>query len=169
MRFSGLITANENDGLGRCGLKLAAGQQTGSWSLFYSADQAIYVDPANPKRSLGLFTNIGLADDGPSPIRWSANVGLGGSSPLSNRPLDTFGIGYSHVEYSTPVKNLAPILLPVGNDDAVELFYNIAVTPWFRLTPDLQILMPARERTFPPGATVIDTAVVLGLRGKIEF
>lgn len=145
------------------------GTDTGSWSLFYSADQALYVDPCNEKRSFGVFTNIGLADNGPSPVRWSANVGLGGSSPLSSRPLDTFGIGYSHVEYSDPVQNLAPILLPIGNDDAVELFYNIAVTPWFRVTPDIQFLMPARERTLPPGATDIDTAVVFGLRGKVEF
>lgn len=151
------------------GLMIATGRQTGSWSLFYAADQALYVDPSNPKRSFGLFTNIGIADNGPSPVRWSANVGLGGSSPISTRPLDTFGIGYSHVEYSTPVQTLAPVLLPIGNDDAVEVFYNIAVTPWFRLTPDLQILMPARDRTFPPGATAIDTAVVFGLRGKIEF
>jgi len=148
---------------------ITTGRQTGSWSMFYSADQALYVDPSNPKRSYGLFTNLGLADNGPSPVRWSANVGLGGSAPVSSRPLDTFGIGYSHVGYSGPVKNLAPVLLPIGNDDAVELFYNIAVTRYFRITPDLQILMPARERTLPPGAQEIDTAVVFGLRGKIDF
>lgn len=151
------------------GLVLATGQETGSWSVFYSADQALYVDPCNAKRSFGLFTNLGLADNGPSPIRWSANAGLGGSSPVASRPLDTFGVGYSHVGYSDPVKDLAPVLLPVGNDDAVELFYNIAVTPWFRLTPDIQFLIPARERTLPPGAQNIDNAVVFGLRGKIEF
>jgi hypothetical protein len=43
---------------------------------FNSADSAFYVDPSNSARSRGLFTNVGLADDGPSPIRWSANVGL---------------------------------------------------------------------------------------------
>lgn len=148
---------------------IVTGTETGSWAFLYAADQALYVDPSNPKRSFGLFTNLGVADNGPSPIRWSANVGLGGSSPVSSRPLDTFGVGYSHVAYSDPVKDLAPILLPVGNDNAVELFYNIAVTPWFRVTPDIQFLMPARERTLPPGAMEIDTAVVFGLRGKIEF
>lgn len=144
-------------------------QDTGSWSVFYSADQALFVDPCNPKRSWGLFTNIGLADDGPSPVRWSANVGLGGSSPFQSRPLDTFGVGYSYVGYSSPVKELAPVLLPVQDDQAVEVFYNYAVTPWFHLTPDLQVLIPARERTLPPGAQSIDTAVVLGLRAKITF
>ena len=151
------------------GAVVTFGKSTGSWAIVYSADQALYVDPTNPKRSWGLFTNIGLADNGPSPVRWSANVGVGGSSPLVTRPLDTFGIGYSYVGYSSPVKDLAPKLLPIGNDQAVELFYNIAVTPWFRVTPDLQVLIPARERTLPPGAKNIDTAVVFGLRAKIDF
>lgn len=151
------------------GLKFLTGTETGSWSMTYSADQALYVDPGNPNRSWGLFTNIGLADDGPSPIRWTANVGLGGSSPILSRPLDTFGIGYAYVNYSTPIQQMAPILLPVGNDHIVELFYNYAVTRWFRLTPDFQVLVPAREQTLPPGSQPINTALVLGLRAKIDF
>ena len=151
------------------GAVVTFGQTSGSWSVCYSADQALYVDPANSTRTWGLFSNVGLADNGPSPIRWAANIGIGGSSPLMTRPLDTFGIGYSYVGYSSPVKELAPKLLPIGSDQAVELFYNFAVTPWFRVTPDLQIVMPARERTLPPGASNIDTAIVFGLRAKIDF
>ena len=151
------------------GLLVSTGTETGSWSITYSADQALWVDPSNPLRSWGLFTNIGLADNGPSPVRWSANVGLGGSSPIVSRPLDTFGIGYSLVNYSTPVQQIAPNLIPIDDDHAVELFYNYAVTPWFRLTPDLQVIVPARQQTLPPGAQPIDTALVLGLRAKIEF
>lgn len=148
---------------------VTVGQETGSWSLVYTADQALYVDPCNSKRSWGVFTNIGIADNGPSPIHWSANIGVGGSSLITTRPLDTFGIGYSYVGYSSPVKDLAPVLLPVRDDQAVEMYYNIAVTPWFHLTPSLQFLVPARERTRPPGAEAIDTAVVVGLRAKIDF
>lgn len=153
------------------GLRIASGTQTGSWSIVYSADQALYVDPSNPQRHWGLFTNIGLADNGPSPVRWSANVGLGGSSPLTSRPLDTFGVGYSYVNYSTPVQQLAPIFLPIGNDQVVEMFYNIAITPWFHLTPDFQVVMPALQQTLPlpPGPQQIDTAVVVGVRAKIDF
>lgn len=151
------------------GLVVVTGQQVGSWSLFYSGDQALYVDPNNPQRHWGLFSNIGLADNGPSPIRWSANVGLGGSSPIVSRPLDTFGVGYSYVGYSSPIKNLAPALLPIQDDHAVELFYNYAVTPWFHLTPDMQIVTPALERTPFDGRQSINTALVLALRAKIDF
>jgi len=141
----------------------------GSWSVFYMADQALYVDPANPQRSWGVFTNIGVADSDPSPIRFSASFGLGGSSPLVSRPLDTFGIGYSFVSPSNGLRNLDPQGLPVRDDHAVELYYNVAVTPWLRLTPDLQVLWPGVQQTPPPASATIETAVLLGLRARIDF
>jgi porin len=140
-----------------------------SWSLFYSANQALWVNPCNQKQLYGLFANVGTADDGPSPIRFAANVGLYGSSPLTTRPLDTFGIGYTFTRYSSPVQNFAPVLLPIGNDQAIEMFYSIAVTPWFNVAPDLQVVFPAREETLPPNRESIDTALVLGMRAKINF
>ena len=51
----------------------------------------------------------------------------------------------------------------------MELFYNYAVTPWFRVTPDLQVLIPARERTLGTPPQPIDTALVLGIRAKLDF
>lgn len=140
-----------------------------SWSIFYIADQALWVDPMNPKRMWGVYTNLGLADDGPSPIRFSGNVALYGSSPISSRPLDTFGVGYGVVQYSGPVMQLAPVLLPINNDQVVELFYNVGVTKWFSVSPDLQVVIPARDTTLPPNRQSIDTSVVLGLRAKIDF
>ncbi|MFN0055366.1 MAG: carbohydrate porin, partial [Planctomycetales bacterium] len=103
---------------------LAFGTAQGSWSVFYAADQALYVDPANPARSWGVFTNIGLADQDPSPIRWSASFGLAGSSPWRARPLDRFGIGYSLAAPSAPLRSQFSPSLPLGTDHAVELFYN---------------------------------------------
>jgi porin len=43
----------------------------------------------------------------------------------------------------------------------VELYYNAAITPWFHLTADLQFVRP--------GVSANDTAVVFGLRGKIDI
>jgi porin len=140
-----------------------------SWCVFYTGTQALWVDPCNPKREFGVFTNIGTADNGPSPVSFSANVALYGSSPITNRPLDTFGIGYTFTRYSSPVRDFAPVLLPIGNDQAVELFYNFAITPWFNVAPDLQVVFPAREETLPPNREAIDTALVLGIRAKINF
>jgi len=142
-------------------LNTAAPTKTGSWSLTYNLDQAVYVDPQNPKRSWGLFGNLGLADQNPSPFRWFASIGLGGSSPLQSRKLDTFGIGYYYLGLSPGLRNLAPVLLPLRDEQAVEVFYNIAITPWCRITPDLQVVFPARKDA--------DTALFLGLRAKLDF
>jgi porin len=151
------------------GLVVTTGFVRDSWSLFYSANQALWVDPCNPKHAYGLFTTIGTADNGPSPIRFAANVALYGSSPITARASDTFGIGYTFTRYSSPVRDQASALVPIGNDQAVELFYNYAVTPWFNVAPDLQVVFPAPEETLPPNRQPIDTALVLGLRAKIEF
>lgn len=151
------------------GLVINTPQVQGSWSVFYSGSQAIWVDPANPKRMWGVFTNIGFADNGPSPISFAANVALYGNSPLANRPLDTFGVGYGITQYSSPVQNLAPVLLPINNDQVIEMFYNIGITQWFSIAPDLQVLVPARGATLPPNRQAIDNALVLGVRAKIDF
>jgi carbohydrate-selective porin OprB len=48
-----------------------------------------------------------------------------------------------------------------------EAFYNIALTPWMRLTPDLQVVAPAQKKRIVSGVLdqeYIGTATVLGLR-----
>jgi len=86
---------------------------------------------------------------------------LGGSSPIPGRKQDTFGVGYFYVGISDSLKQLAPNLLPIRDEQGVELFYNIAVTPWCHITPDLQEVNPALERA--------NTLLLLGLRAKITF
>jgi len=46
---------------------------------------------------------------------------------------------------------------------AIELYYNIEVTPWLHITPDLQII------DNPTGSKSVDTAVVAGVRMHMEF
>jgi porin len=43
----------------------------------------------------------------------------------------------------------------------VELYYNVAVTPWCQITPDLQVISPFRDR--------VDSSLTFGLRAKIDF
>ena len=143
------------------GLVVTSAPKEGSWALGYNFDQAFYVSPDDPRKRWGVFGNLGLADDNPSPVRWIANAGLAGTSPISGREADTFGAGYFYTGVSGALKNLAPVLLPLGNEQGAELYYNIAVTPWCHVTPDLQVLDPFRER--------VDSSVLLGIRAKIDF
>jgi porin len=131
----------------------------GSWWITYLFDQALWVDPTDQTRNWGVFGNVGISDGKPNPIHWSAIFGFGGSSPIPNRKLDTFGIAYYYLGFSDSFKNLAPPFL--RDERGLELFYNVAVTPWFHVTADLQVITPLLQ-----GAR---TSLVLGLRSKIDF
>ena len=56
---------------------------------------------------------------------------------------------------------LLSALEPADDVYGGEVYYNAEITPWFHLTFDLQAVRP----TFRSN----DTAVVLGLRGKMDF
>ena len=143
------------------GLGIKTTTQSSSWSFNYNFDQALYVSPNDPKKVYGLFGNIGVSDGNPNPIRGFYSVGLSGTSPFQRRTQDTFGVGYYYLDVTNALKDLAPKLLPLKNEQGVELYYNYAVTPWFHVTPDIQVLDPFRQR--------VDNAFVAGVRAKIDF
>ncbi len=137
-------------------------RETGSWSAYWNFDQYLHVDPSDPTRGWGIFGRAGIADNQTSPIQSFLSCGVGGNVPLASRSADTFGIGWYYSGTSSEVDAaLLGLLGGLGDGQGVELFYNIAVTPWFQLTPDLQIIMPARE--------AVDTATVTGIRARIIF
>jgi porin len=143
------------------GLVVLTTPKTGSWCLAYNFDQALYVSPTDPRRKWGVFGNLGIADKNPSPINWFASAGISGASLIAARKADTFGIGYFYLGVSEPLKNLAPNLLPLQNENGVELYYNVQATPWCQITPDIQVIDPFRER--------VESSLLFGLRAKIDF
>ncbi len=139
----------------------AAPQETGSWSLYANLYQSLWVAQCDNKRNWGLFGQFGLSDGNPNPVRFVANGGIGGHSMVPGRKLDTFGIGYFYLGLSDNFKSLARPLQPQRDEYGVELFYNIAITPWARLTTDLQIARPS--------TIGVDTAIIPGLRFQLLF
>ena len=134
----------------------------GSWSLYYNFDQYVSVDPCDPARGWGFFGRAGIADADANPLEWFLSFGVGGNNPNPRHAADTFGAGWFVAGTSDRV---GPILQtafgPIGDGHGVELFYNWQATPWLNITPDLQVLVPARER--------VDTALVLGLRAVMRL
>ena len=133
----------------------------GSWWITYLFDQALWVDPADRNRSWGIFGNFGISDGKPNPIQWSAIAGIGGSSPIPGRNLDTFGLAYYYLGLSDDFKEVAQLITPVRDEHGLELFYNVGLTPWLHITADLQVITPLLEDA--------DTSLVFGLRLKIDF
>ena len=142
---------------------LVAGQETGSWSLTYILDQMLWVDCCNEKRTLRLFSELSLADGNPNPYRWSGNVALQGTGLIRGRESDTMGVGYFYDGLSNEFKTLVNAVPTINVQDVqgVELYYNAAITPWFHLTGDLQVIENQNAND--------DTALLLGLRAKIDL
>jgi len=115
--------------------------KSGAYAFALTMQQYIYQDPDDPAKGWGVFGAITKSDGNPTPLGHSFLVGVGGSSPFPNRPLDRFGLSYSRFGMSEVLKDeIAPLL---RDEWLIESFYNIGVTPWFRVTVDLQYVRPA--------------------------
>lgn len=137
-------------------------ETSGSWAAYWNADQYLHVDPCDPTRGWGVFGRAGIADDDSNPIHWFLSFGVGGNSPVRGRGADTFGAGWFVSGTSGEVGPfLQAALGPLDDGHGVELFYNWQATPWLNITPDMQVIVPAREN--------VDTALVLGVRAVMTL
>ena len=139
------------------GITIPAERVSDSWSVYYNFDQYLWQPEGNSERGVGVFGRLGFADEDASPIGWFVSVGVGGKGVIPGREEDSFGLGYFIVGASDKFPGLADL----DHGQGFEIYYDIAATSWLNLTPDLQVIDSALPR--------IDTAVVLGLRTKIEF
>ena len=60
-------------------------EKSGSWSLFWNADQYLWPDPRDPSRDCGLFGRAGISDGKPNPIDWTLSFSIGGQSQIDGR------------------------------------------------------------------------------------
>src|SRR5262245_5619334 len=140
---------------------LVAGQVTGSWTVVYILDQKLWVDSCNPKRNIGLLSMWGIADDNPSPFDWSGNVGIQAFGMNARRPDDSMGVAWFNTSLTGNFKRTISPVFDLHDVTGVETYYNAAITPWFHLTGDLQVIEPAEIDK--------DTALVLGLRANFAL
>jgi len=148
------------------GQGLVAGEESGSWAVYYNFDQYLWINSANTNTWLGMFGMSGLSDGNPNPIRWNATIGLGAGGLIPGREGDTLGLGYFHMGVSSEFKQLlggplAPPRFAQRDEQGVELYYNAALTPWCHLSAELQIVVPSTKD--------LDTTVLVGGRLKIDF
>lgn len=143
------------------GQSVTPGTQTGSWTLSYILDQVLWADCCNDKRNLRLMSQWMIADGNPNLYRWSSNVALQANGLIRCREQDSIGLGYFYNELSRDFKSLVSSVVPIRNVQGMELYYNAALTPWFHLTADLQVLEDANAND--------KTSVLPGLRANLRF
>jgi porin len=105
------------------------------------------------------------------------SFGAGGKGIIPGRPLDQFGIGYYYIDVKSPEITgvLGRTREFLRDESGFEAFYNIAITPWMQLTPDIQVIRPSQKEVIDRvGLITVDrkkvhTATVLGLRLQMLF
>ncbi len=134
----------------------------GYWYFSYSFQQYLWQSKDDPKQGWGIFGQYAMSDGNPNPIHQSWYLGVGGSSFIPGRDLDLWGIGCFQYRFSEDLKySLALLGLPLRDESGFEAFYNLAVTPWFRWTVNVEYLQP--------GMGYHSDAVFLGTRSQIKF
>lgn len=150
-----------------------ANTEDSSWAMFYGFEQYLWHPAADRARGLGLFFTFGASDGKANPVKYSYSVGLGGKGIVPGRPRDTFGVGWARTALSDAFVPLLRQRLGLGleREDAVELYYSAAITPWLNSTLDLQVVDPALKKRLGSSGRLedVDTAVVAGLRLYARF
>ena len=154
-------------------------KKDGSWCVYYNFDQFLYETDKSAGKGVGLFGRFGASDGAPNPMQYFYSAGVGGRGLIPSRDLDQFGVGYYYLGVKSPTLQV-PIVGTksfLGDEWGFEAFYNIALTPWMRLTPDVQVIGPSQKHPLghdSQGLPVVEaenigTATVLGLRWQVVF
>ena len=151
-----------------------ANRTNSNWTISYAFDQYFWQPDGDPKHGVGVFFGFGASDGNPDPIQYAFLAGIGGKGVVPGRPDDSFGIGVARTQFSS---SFLPFLrqqfnLGLQREDAIEMYYNMAIAPWMNLTSDLQIVDSALNKALSPATgklTGIDTVVVLGARLRIRL
>lgn len=155
--------------IGTPGFQLDKGDSV--WTLGYNFHQYLHVrdgedietegyDATAPMlRGCGVFGRFGYSNADNNPTEFSWVLGLSGRGIADSRPDDVYAVaGY----VSTLSDDLEIPGIDIEDETwGVEAYYKIQVLSWLQLTPDIQILGPFLESA--------DTAVLLGLRTKVDF
>jgi len=161
--FPGLVTPDQ-----------PANTKNRSWSVNYAFDQYLWQPAGDSAHGVGMFFSFGASDGNPNPVQYAYLAGVGGKGVGAARPDDSFGVGLARTEFSTSFIPFIRKALGLGlnHEDAFEAYYNLAVTPWFTVSADVQVVDQALKKA-PNAASSslvnVGHATVLGLRFRTRL
>ena len=151
-----------------------------TWAVYYNFDQFVYQPKKDVDQGVGLFGRFGAGKGDPIPSQYFYSAGVGGKGLLPGRSLDQCGIGYYYSSNNNLTFQRPRVTNSFLRDEwGLEAYYNLALTPWLLITPDIQVIGPTQKQQItvsqgPLGGPRIDKqfigdAVVLGFRGQLIF
>jgi porin len=144
-----------------------------TWAGVYSFEQFLWQPAGDPHHGIGFFFSAGVSDGKANPIKYSYSLGLVGKGVVPGRPQDDFGIGWARTEFSD---DFVPYLrdrfdLGLDHEDAIEVYYNVSVTPWLNVSPNFQFISPALDKTLGSNGNFenLDDIYLAGVRIGVRF
>jgi porin len=142
----------------------------GDWGLYASADAALW-------GGLSGFLRIAGTPDTQNLASFYVDGGLAYKGLLPGRDNDTLGIAVAYARIGNRARALDADFQSFGNpffpirssEVVLEVTYQVQVTPWFTLQPDLQAVFNPGGRVLGPNGTVLPNALVVGLRTAVTF
>jgi porin len=161
--FAGIGGLNYDPGIG-----ITRETESDAWALSWSGwqyllaeDESKSVDPRNGRQDiqgLGVFLQLGIADEDTNPVSWAIAGGLSGRGSIPGRDADTWGVGYFYNDLQD--LDLGPLEL-ADSTRGLEVYYDIALLGSASLTLDAQWT----ESALPS----VDDATILGARLNVSF
>ena len=135
----------------------------GPWGLYASFSHDLFKPKGGtPHEGLTAFGQFAWSTPETNPAQWSLMGGLSWQGILPGRSQDTAGLLTAWTQFS----NEPSITTSAGvGEFMLEAFYNVQVTPWLGIQPDVQFV---NQPSSVPSAGVPD-AVILTVRVAIAF
>jgi porin len=113
--------------------------------------------------TLDAFLRFGFSEEDRSFVSFGIDAGLNFTGLVPGRPDDVLGLGGIYAHISRAFARSQPDRSLWGHETVFEATYKIAISPWWSLQPDLQVIV------HPGGSTAIRNAVVLAIRIDLLF
>ena len=158
-------------------------EKKGSWNIHYNFDQYFYEPKKGSGEGIGVFGRFGASDGNPNFMHFFYSLGIGGKGVIPGRERDRYGFGFYYIDVSNPkLQGLFRGTELLRDEYGFEAFYNVAITPWLQLTPDIQVIRGAQKEKITIGTgpgpigvpfiasrKSIGTSTTLGMRLQMVF
>jgi porin len=148
-------------------------EKNGNWVVGFSANQYLYAPKDSDTKKvqttpfilqpegIGAFLRFHYAPEDRNLFDVFVSGGITGRGVIPTRPLDRYGVGFYGLFLSSDFKN-QPILGDlIGTEWGMEVFYNLAITPWLQFSPSVQYI--------DSGQADVDHSVVVMTRLQLYF
>lgn len=143
------------------GIEEGVSTKKGAWNINFEYKHNLEESRVFPNAAWGFHFEVAIADGNPNYVGRSLVLGIGGSPLFFGRPQDSFGIGAFYYNLSDVLEESVHPSVKIGDEAGIEAYYNWAIRPGLYFGPDIQYIMPARDR--------FNNALVPGVRLQTRF